>query len=295
MTETAQIMLCPYCGRTQSARNLRCEGCAGHFDPLSLMATQIDMGPWFVRDETRPFRPGCSYEQLKQLIEAKKIHPTTVLRGPTTRQLWSIAQNIPGVAHLLGICHACGDRTGTENTQCQNCGESFSPVEARNTLGLLYPTREAADTARLALERRLDAERNRHGTNSQALPEEDTKGTASPGADLLQEILGSATVTPPDPSAQKTTALPQVKANLAATVQARNGHFHTAGDAHAPGVGPEEPQRHTAPVQPADSGSTPVPRRVGMNRFMWWLIIFEVIVLAMLVVLFVLWFGGGEG
>src|SRR5690348_425633 len=104
--DPSKLVLCPYCGHAQPAAD-RCEECRGLFEPLSRRATQISMGPWFIRDKANPFRPGCSYEVLRKQIAAGKIKPTTVLRGPTTRQFWSVARNVPGVAHLLGYCHRC--------------------------------------------------------------------------------------------------------------------------------------------------------------------------------------------
>ena len=64
MSKENKIILCPYCGNTQKTPD-RCEGCGGLFEPLSRKATQIKMGPWFIRDKNNPFRPGCSYEVLR--------------------------------------------------------------------------------------------------------------------------------------------------------------------------------------------------------------------------------------
>src|SRR5690606_19138933 len=80
--EERQLVLCPYCGRTQFNTE-RCEACGGLFEPLSRMATQIAMGPWFIRDKAQPFKPGCSYETLKRMIQRGAIHANTVIRGPT--------------------------------------------------------------------------------------------------------------------------------------------------------------------------------------------------------------------
>ena len=48
----------------------KCEECGGLFEPLSRQATQISMGPWYIRDRNNPYRPGCSYEVLLKQIEA---------------------------------------------------------------------------------------------------------------------------------------------------------------------------------------------------------------------------------
>src|SRR5881394_2638955 len=61
------LTVCPYCGHN-SFNNARCDQCKGLLDPLSRQASQNAMGPWFIRDEAAPFRPGCSYETLRALI-----------------------------------------------------------------------------------------------------------------------------------------------------------------------------------------------------------------------------------
>ncbi|MCG8614806.1 MAG: hypothetical protein MI802_01210, partial [Desulfobacterales bacterium] len=136
MTEQPSVILCPYCGNAQTEPRDRCTACGGHFDELSLKATQGHMGPWFVRDRANPFRPGCSYEVLVKEIERGRVTATTILRGPTTRQFWSIAQNVPGVAHHLGYCHACGKTVKPGSSACEHCGEVFFAPTLKDNLGL---------------------------------------------------------------------------------------------------------------------------------------------------------------
>lgn len=136
MSDKQKVILCPYCGNTQTEPEDRCTSCGGFFDSLSLKVTQQAMGPWFVRDRHMPFRPGCTYEVLRSQIEKGKIKPTTILRGPTTRQFWSVARNVPGVANLLGYCHACGSHVKPGDDACVNCGEVFFIPKLRDQLGL---------------------------------------------------------------------------------------------------------------------------------------------------------------
>ncbi|MEM8737411.1 MAG: hypothetical protein AAGG38_02895, partial [Planctomycetota bacterium] len=150
-----RVVLCPYCGYTQKGDTEKCGDCGGLFEPLSRRATQIAMGPWTLRDKAHPFRPGCSYPVLVKMIEAGRVTPMTVLRGPTTRQFWSIARNVPGVAHLLGYCHACGKHVNPTDTNCPHCAAVFRGVKTRNELGLQFPTRRAAESAQRSLNRIL--------------------------------------------------------------------------------------------------------------------------------------------
>lgn len=140
--------VCPFCGGRTSAM-ARCDQCRGPLDPLSRQATQNTMGPWFIRDEGHPFRPGCSYGMLAQLVQRGKVTMETVLRGPTTRQFWMPLRRVPGVAHLLGLCHSCQTPTSPEAMGCGRCGASFVVEEDRQNLGLgpvhLLPGQASAD------------------------------------------------------------------------------------------------------------------------------------------------------
>lgn len=128
-------IVCPYCG-TITPDSGRCSACSGRFDPLSRQATQNQMGPWSIRDDRLPFRPGCTYETITRLIDQRKISPETILRGPSTRQFWTLARHTPGVAHLLGMCHSCQSPVKPDGFACPNCHASFSTERDRQHLGL---------------------------------------------------------------------------------------------------------------------------------------------------------------
>lgn len=132
---TTDAALCPYCGH-ESKQTSACDQCRGLFEPLSRQASQNAMGPWFIRDEAHPFRPGCSAATLRALIARGKINEQTVLRGPSTRQFWTYAHNTPGVAHLLGVCHACSRPVSATASRCPNCRATFETPDDREHLGL---------------------------------------------------------------------------------------------------------------------------------------------------------------
>ncbi len=128
-------LVCPYCG-TVTPDTGRCSVCHGRFDPLSRQATQNQMGPWSIRDDRTPFRPGCTYETIAGLIEQGKISLETILRGPSTRQFWTLARHTPGVAHLLGVCHSCQGAVKGDAFACPRCHASFTTERDRQHLGL---------------------------------------------------------------------------------------------------------------------------------------------------------------
>jgi len=94
------------------------------------------MGPWQVRNERNPFAPGCSYTKLREMIARGKIHRETVIRGPSTRQFWTLACNAPGVAVLMGECHACHSRVDPDDYMCKRCGTVLTYQADRQHLGL---------------------------------------------------------------------------------------------------------------------------------------------------------------
>jgi len=192
MTDDPQLVLCPYCGHTQ-ADDERCGECGGLFEPLSQRATQIAMGPWYVRDRKRPYHPGCSYEVLKKRIAAGGVRPNSVLRGPTTRQFWSLARNVPGVAHLLGYCHQCRTHVQPTDTECGQCGAPFVEYDERNELGIQFPTKKAAQAAQA----KLDAELERAGIKPPARASAGDASSGKPASTAAQ--VGTANTASGDP------------------------------------------------------------------------------------------------
>jgi len=131
-----KIILCPYCGHVNPGPAERCGSCGGFFDPLSRRVTQQHMGPWFIRDSANPFRPGCTYEVMAKQVQRGKVTANTILRGPTTKQFWSVARHVPGIAHLLGTCHQCSQRVQPTDPKCPKCGAKFGAVTDRQHLGV---------------------------------------------------------------------------------------------------------------------------------------------------------------
>ncbi|MEM9110722.1 MAG: hypothetical protein AAGC72_11935 [Planctomycetota bacterium] len=135
---------CPYCGQLQdSIEEGRCTSCNGLFEPLSQIATQLAMGPWYIRDEDRPFMPGFSEEILRQQVSAGRINANTILRGPTTNQFWMSAGDVPGISRLMGTCHACHQEVEPTDTTCYFCKADMSLPSDVDSLGLKYTTQEA--------------------------------------------------------------------------------------------------------------------------------------------------------
>jgi predicted nucleic acid-binding Zn ribbon protein len=104
------------------------------------------MGPWSIRDGERPHYPGVAFEVLAALAERGDLTPASVVRGPGTGQFWARAGSVPGVARLVGVCHACGAPVRRSDDRCGRCGEGLRVAYERDRLGLeaVAPTRLSA-------------------------------------------------------------------------------------------------------------------------------------------------------
>ena len=130
-----RILVCPICGETQPETKV-CRVCSTLLEPDGLLLAEGGFGPWWVRNEELLFRPGITFEQLADLAKNGKIDLQTIVRGPTTRQLWKVARRVQGIAHLLGRCHRCGEHVQPTDLACSACESPFLKYTDRNNLGL---------------------------------------------------------------------------------------------------------------------------------------------------------------
>ena len=113
-----------------------CIGCGISLVKDELLIVEGGIGPWWVRDESLPHNPGMTYDHLADLAKRGKIERHTLLRGPTTRQLWMVARRVAGIAHLLERCHQCGAHVSPKDRSCSECNVPFLAYRDRNNLGL---------------------------------------------------------------------------------------------------------------------------------------------------------------
>jgi len=130
-----KMVICPWCGEPQPVQE-SCRACHRGFDAQMRSELLSAMGPWFIRNEGKPFEPGFSYARLEEMIRAREIDRNTIVRGPTTRQMWTAARRTPGLAHLLGYCFACDERVHHEARSCPSCSAPFGRYTDRNDFGL---------------------------------------------------------------------------------------------------------------------------------------------------------------
>ena len=282
LSSQPKLILCPYCGNTQNAPEDRCAACGGFFDALSLKVTQQHMGPWFIRDRNTPFRPGCSYEVLVKQVEKAKIKATTILKGPTTRQFWSVARNVPGVAHLLGYCHACGAHCQKTDESCNECGEVFFAPKLRDNLGLSPLGSEVSAKTALSETGSFTAAPDTPAVTGSSAPSQPPTppptvdqpvgsailaGLRSDGSQMSSEPMGSVSATPAG-------GTPDALAWLTSSDQTEPDSLAT----------------------PASSDNTaPIERTSGPGTWTWVLVGVNALLLAILIGAAVYIIGGGTG
>jgi hypothetical protein len=92
--------------------------------PLTRQATRARIGPWYVMQTRNPSAPGMKFSTLLTLIRKGQITPRTVIRGPTTHQLWRFAGRVKGVSKHFGQCYYCGEQLAPEAATCRGCHRS---------------------------------------------------------------------------------------------------------------------------------------------------------------------------
>jgi hypothetical protein len=130
-----RILVCPICGETQPEIKM-CRVCMVLLEPYGLLLAEGAIGPWWVRNEDLTFRPGITYDNLSALALTGKITLQSIVRGPTTRQLWKVARRVKGLSHLLGRCHNCGEHVSPKDRTCNSCDVQFLKYLDRNNMGL---------------------------------------------------------------------------------------------------------------------------------------------------------------
>ncbi|MEO0476404.1 MAG: hypothetical protein AAF085_10625 [Planctomycetota bacterium] len=190
---------CPYCGHPHdSTDDGRCVKCNGLFEPLSQTATQLAMGPWYVRDEDNPFMPGFNEAILRQQVRTGRINANTIVRGPTTNQFWMNAGDAPGVSRLMGTCHSCHQEVEPDDTTCGFCKADLLLPDDVDSLGLKYTTDEA----------RAQAQKEIAEGRANPAPKPAPKPTAAPTPAQTSVAPSAAAAAPGQPQQTETSAEP---------------------------------------------------------------------------------------
>ncbi len=124
--------VCPFCGLTREITDefdpaTPCPRCTLADTAATRSATKARIGPWHVRQVRNPWAPGMGFDTLLALVKRGQVTRDSIVRGPTTHQLWKRAGEIKGLSREFGICYSCGGEIGTQANLCPNCNRLQEP------------------------------------------------------------------------------------------------------------------------------------------------------------------------
>lgn len=122
---SAPVMsVCPFCGAIAEKNEGACSRCKMDNTALTRQATRARVGPWYVMQARNPSAPGMKCSTLLALIRKGQVTPRSVIRGPTTFQLWRFAARVKGISREFGLCYSCGAEVQRTSTFCARCSRS---------------------------------------------------------------------------------------------------------------------------------------------------------------------------
>jgi hypothetical protein len=119
--------VCPYCGAVNESPAGPCPNCSLENTPAGRKATKSRIGPWYVLQRRNPAAPGMKYDMLLNFVRKGRVKPRTVVRGPTTHQLWRFAAHVKGLSREFGLCYSCGGKIEANCSVCPQCNRLQLP------------------------------------------------------------------------------------------------------------------------------------------------------------------------
>lgn len=120
--ETMLDAVCPFCaGNRSRQRQEKCPRCGLTDTPATRQPTSQRLGPWFYYQPRNPAAPGMNWATLCELIASSKLNRNSIVRGPTSGQMWVLAERCRGVSRELGLCWKCQARIGKSAETCDTC------------------------------------------------------------------------------------------------------------------------------------------------------------------------------
>jgi hypothetical protein len=113
--------LCPFCGTFNSGVGQPCNGCNVQDNPATRAASSQKSGPWSVLRADSASAQEMTFADLQKMIQAGHLSARSVVRGPTTGQLWRLASKIRGLSREFGLCYCCSGDIENSETVCPHC------------------------------------------------------------------------------------------------------------------------------------------------------------------------------
>jgi hypothetical protein len=139
--------VCPFCGQQNAGGPEPCPHCTMEDTPATRQATKARIGPWYVLQSRNPAAPGMRYGTLLALINKGQIAPRSIIRGPTTHQLWRFAAHVRGISREFSLCYSCGGAIERTASICLHCQRSQEAPAEPDTL---LESRSSAPSTQLA-------------------------------------------------------------------------------------------------------------------------------------------------
>lgn len=148
--------VCPFCGSIKDSAEKPCPRCTMADTPQTRQATRSRIGPWYVLQTRNPSAPGMKYETLLALVQRGQVTPRSIVRGPTTHQLWRFAAKVKGLSREFGLCYHCEAEIDRKANICPHCQKIQEPPPNPDVLlesrpgpfaGTIEPIRREAQAA----------------------------------------------------------------------------------------------------------------------------------------------------
>jgi hypothetical protein len=151
--------VCPFCAHVRSDSVGPCPKCTMEDTPTTRRSTGERIGPWYVLQKKNPTAPGLKFSVLIALIRRGHVTPSSIVRGPTTAQLWKQASQVKGLSRLFGLCWHCRSSVSPESTVCSRCksaqdisGDPDAFIESLGTLPVMREIPSAVELNSVASE-----------------------------------------------------------------------------------------------------------------------------------------------
>jgi hypothetical protein len=119
--------VCPFCGTVREQRSTPCPRCTMEDSTATRQATRARIGPWYVLQQRNPSAPGMRFDMLLTLVKRGQVSPRSIVRGPTTHQLWRFAGRVRGLSREFGLCYSCSAKIDPAATLCGECHKMQEP------------------------------------------------------------------------------------------------------------------------------------------------------------------------
>src|SRR5256885_13967420 len=90
--------VCPFCGAVNETMEGPCPQCTMTNTAETRKATKSRIGPWYVLQSRNPAAPGMRYDTLLGFVRKGRVKARSIVRGPTTHQLWRFACQVKGLS-----------------------------------------------------------------------------------------------------------------------------------------------------------------------------------------------------